>query len=82
MYKSSGILAAQKFLSTAENDTRFYGYAFSTIVQLTKRCCLQYGVGQGVAVTENCGNVGSFHHRLDSMILQSRRSFVKSMIMQ
>jgi hypothetical protein len=52
MYKSSGILAAQKFLSTAENDTRFSADAFSTIVQLTKRCCLEYGAEHGVAVRE------------------------------
>jgi len=58
MSKSSRILAAQKFLSTAENNTRFRGDAFSTFVQLTKQVCLEYGAGQGLAVRENCGNVG------------------------
>src|ERR1700756_105246 len=59
MYKSSRILAAQKFLSTAENDTRFPASAFSTFVQLTNDMCLEFDVEQGVAMRENCGNVGA-----------------------
>jgi hypothetical protein len=39
-------------LSTAENDTRFFVNVFSTIVQLTKRCCLEYGVQQGTSTRE------------------------------